>query len=481
MPESSGEEHVLDSVKVDADYRPFPTFEAWSTAAIDVGLWNSFVAAFKDERSQANEEIRKVVLRFALREAAVDTGAIEGLYSADRGFTITVAAQAAAWESLMREKGPEVLGLFEAQLKALDLVLDVVASRDPEGGGVRLSEAWIRRLHEVLLESVDVYRVRTPQGVQDQPLPKGEYKRHPNHVRQNDGSVHAYCPVDRTASEMHRLIEELGRESFARAHPVLQASYAHYALVAIHPFADGNGRVARAFASVFLYRAVSIPLVIFADQKVRYWAALSLADRGEPQAFVAFIHECAIDTVRELTLRFEKARSVPAEQSLSALESLYVGHGNLSHQEFDAVGARVCDWVREEFENRLMTLKIPRHVVATVDLKRHPISPGTPGYRRLVAPETSVVDVRLRSAPPASAEVRASYHIVAAGSRELPFAFVIEKLDSEDSFEVRLTEVDPAGTPTFRDRLSTWVDLEVGRLLERLSQDAEKALRGAGF
>lgn len=37
-------------------------------------------------------------------------------------------------------------------------------------------------------------------------------------------------------------------------HPVLRAGITHYELVRIHPFIDGNGRVARAFATLVLFR-----------------------------------------------------------------------------------------------------------------------------------------------------------------------------------------------------------------------------------
>jgi Fic family protein len=37
-------------------------------------------------------------------------------------------------------------------------------------------------------------------------------------------------------------------------HPVLRAGISHYELVRIHPFIDGNGRVARAFATLVLFR-----------------------------------------------------------------------------------------------------------------------------------------------------------------------------------------------------------------------------------
>jgi len=43
--------------------------------------------------------------------------------------------------------------------------------------------------------------------------------------------------------------------SFSKdVHPVLRAGISHYELVRIHPFVDGNGRVARAFATLVLFR-----------------------------------------------------------------------------------------------------------------------------------------------------------------------------------------------------------------------------------
>ena len=48
----------------------------------------------------------------------------------------------------------------------------------------------------------------------------------------------------------------------------------HYALTAIHPFADGNGRLARVVASMFLIRSAGVPLLVFADQWPAYYQAL---------------------------------------------------------------------------------------------------------------------------------------------------------------------------------------------------------------
>jgi len=46
----------------------------------------------------------------------------------------------------------------------------------------------------------------------------------------------------------------LNRDNGREVHPVLRAGITHYELVRIHPFADGNGRVARAFALLVLLR-----------------------------------------------------------------------------------------------------------------------------------------------------------------------------------------------------------------------------------
>ncbi len=52
--------------------------------------------------------------------------------------------------------------------------------------------------------------------------------------------------------QMTDFLEWLGREK--EIHPILQAGITHYELVRIHPFLDGNGRVARATATLVLFK-----------------------------------------------------------------------------------------------------------------------------------------------------------------------------------------------------------------------------------
>lgn len=71
-------------------------------------------------------------------------------------------------------------------------------------------------------------------------------------------------------------------------HPVIRAGIAHYILVAIHPFVEGNGRTVRAFASLILMREnynikkfFSLEEHFDADPAA-YYEALSVVDRQSP-------------------------------------------------------------------------------------------------------------------------------------------------------------------------------------------------------
>lgn len=62
----------------------------------------------------------------------------------------------------------------------------------------------------------------------------------------------------------------------------MRAAWLHHAFTQIHPFEDGNGRVARALASIDFIRARLFPLVIERQQReTMYVPALIAADKGD--------------------------------------------------------------------------------------------------------------------------------------------------------------------------------------------------------
>jgi Fic family protein len=460
--------------ELDALYSPPPRTVEW-TARVSPPeeSLSRYVAAFEQQRSEASSEAIDRVLRTAVRLAAVDTGAIEGLYEVDRGFTYTIAAEEATWEAALTEKGPDTEALIRAQLSAYDLVLDAATHQ------VEMSEAWIRRLHEELCRPQETYEVRTPQGPQRIPLPKGEYKRYPNHVLQADGTEHAYAPVQDTPREMHRLVEELRSDAFTEVSPILQAAFAHYFLVAVHPFADGNGRVARALASVYTYRALWVPVVIYADQRRDYLSTLRSADSGNRQPFVRFVGDRLLDTLAEATQELRAASRPPIEDSIRAIQELNVGCGGLTHAELDTVAGRLLEAVQASFSERIQPL-----IAAPLGFGMQ-FDPGVEdvreGYRGTVSQPSRIWRGIVSAAPPGNAAYAVRVQVVVSTARDAPFCFVIQRLDDGDEIEVRLSDAYPDLSQNLQRRLAAWVEDAVADSLHRVRTESRTQLRNQGY
>lgn len=68
------------------------------------------------------------------------------------------------------------------------------------------------------------------------------------------GGVHRGAPHPRLPQFMHDYIEMLGSRRFAAQHPVVRALLAHFFLVTLHPFGDGNGGTSRLVEAAVLYQ-----------------------------------------------------------------------------------------------------------------------------------------------------------------------------------------------------------------------------------
>jgi Fic family protein len=420
-------------------YRGFPDFAAWGPlTAEDRDLWDRFASSLELRRQGATPEALRQAVDVAVRAAALDTGAIEGLYDVDRGFTMTVAVQGLAWEQMIEERGKGVRALFEAQLQAYELVLDAATRRQP------LTEAWLRSLHEVLCAPQATYRVLTSQGWQEHDLLKGEYKRQPNHVRLKDGTVHAYAPVDQVPAEMHRLVEQTRTPAFESAHPVLQAAYVHYALVVIHPFADGNGRVARALASIFFYRAGSIPFLVFANQRLAYFDALHAADLGNSGHLLAFFRDRGIDTMQLVTEGLMTAVAPDPRAIGETIEGLLAQGVILSPHESESLIGRLVHEIRTILEAKLSQPGLSDALT------------GSFSYH----PQGLSLYLDARSPRSVQEQMIVTIHPLAPPS---PFAFRIEP-GTPDALDVRLEDVRPELTTSLKLRLDAWAQRQLGRL-----------------
>jgi Fic family protein len=460
--------------QLDALYQPFPSFERWASTGVDAVLWGDFLARFEAVRREVTDEELDAAVDMVVRAAAFDTGAIEGLYETNRGITYSVAVQSAAWETELASAGAQTDSFFAAQLAAYELILDAATRRVP------IVEAWLRGLHAEITAAQNGYQVLTAAGWQTHVLPKGEYKREPNHVRTASGRWHAFAPVKDTAAEVRRLAAELATAEFAGAHPVLQAAYAHYCIVAVHPFADGNGRLARALASVYLYRAARIPFLVYADQRLDYYRALGAADGGDPGPFVDFVFDRGLDALAILTDRLRSARA--AGGHADRLRALHRRPGGFSDEDVQTVGHRVAERLRTEVQRILAGAEVQPDVTVGFDGVGRITSPFRDlAYRPLA--ERGAFALRLDSRRP-KARVESEVHVGVAEDREARFTFcVVDHVVGRDSratppLRLRLSDVHPEFSRAAAERMAGWCALLVDSRLGELGREIKALEEG---
>ena len=122
------------------------------------------------------------------------------------------------------------------------------------------------------------------------------------------GDYHVADEVGLPPNEVEDAVEELlaelaatMRESNADRNALAMTAYAHAALVDIHPFADGNGRVARLLMNyVLLYLSVP-PISVSADDRLAYFGALdAFHESGDLESFKTLCRVQTLKTWNEL-------------------------------------------------------------------------------------------------------------------------------------------------------------------------------------
>lgn len=143
-----------------------------------------------------------------------------------------------------------------------------------------LTQNFIRQLHKVLLrEDYTVYR-ELPGGLQTSyVIHAGRYKTRPNSVITRYGDRFEYASPEETPALMADLVDWYNdEEAKGRLSPVELAALFHYRYIRIHPFEDGNGRIARLIVNFILARHDYPMIVVRSRSKKGYLEAQHQAD-----------------------------------------------------------------------------------------------------------------------------------------------------------------------------------------------------------
>ncbi len=144
----------------------------------------------------------------------------------------------------------------------------------------QLTQNFIRTLHRALLREDYTEYQTFPSGVQTSfVIHAGQYKTRPNSVITRYGDRFEYASPEETPALMSDLVDWYNEaERKGELTPVELAALFHYRYIRIHPFEDGNGRIARLMVNYILSRHGWPMIVVRSKNKQEYLEALHQTD-----------------------------------------------------------------------------------------------------------------------------------------------------------------------------------------------------------
>lgn len=147
--------------------------------------------------------------------------------------------------------------------RAFDLIKDIARKRRA------IDHVTVQQIHEVVTAGI----------LED----AGKYRTHNVRIT---GAAKTPPDWSKVVKLMDGLIEKV---AISKIHPVETAAFLHHRFAEIHPFTDGNGRVARLLSNLYLIAKGYPPVVIRTEDRGKYYRCLRSADAGDPVPFANFI------------------------------------------------------------------------------------------------------------------------------------------------------------------------------------------------
>ncbi len=325
------------------DYESDPTALAGGEVAVLARIWASDLEplAPPDPLAEFHRRLR--------REWAIETGLIERVYAFDPEITELLIERGIDSSLIPRGSGesPEaVASMIRDHEAAIEFLFDFIKEERP------LSTSYIKELHQLMTRNQLHAEGRDPAGRRVRiPLLHGDWKLRPNNPTGRDGRVHQYCPPEQVTSEMDRLIEL--HQSHEGVAPEVEAAWLHHRFTQIHPFQDGNGRIARALATLVMLKAGRFPLVVRSATRSEYLDTLEKADEGDLRPLVRFFSAIQRrELVRAIGLSHQVERALRAESFISATRQQLEYQQGVLRKEWNVAKDRADD-VRQLAAKRL--------------------------------------------------------------------------------------------------------------------------------
>ena len=152
------------------------------------------------------------------------------------------------------------------------------------------------------------------------------------------------------------------KQNKGKVHPLIMAAVFHYEFVFIHPFADGNGRMARLWHTVILYKwrnvFAYIPLEsqIERFQQAYYDAIAQCHVNGNSNVFIEFMLEMINQVLDEVIAQVQQLDAALSQYVKRLLDCMEFGVPYTAREIMKALGLRSRETFRKNYLNPAMSL-----------------------------------------------------------------------------------------------------------------------------
>ena len=208
----------------------------------------------------------------------------------------------------------------------------------PEINPTSISE--LKKIHGIM-----TYRTVNESGV---------FRQGEEGVFSGDKCIFIAPPPHMVSGLMNDLISWM-KSSEGVVHPLILSAVFHYEFVFIHPFADGNGRMARLWHTVILYRWRNIFEYIPLESQIErfqteYYDAIAQCHvNGNSDVFIEFMLDMIDQILDEVILQINKSNADTSEYVKRMLDVMEYDVPYTSNAIMEALGLKSKEALRKNY------------------------------------------------------------------------------------------------------------------------------------
>lgn len=263
---------------------------------------------------------------------------------------------------------------IEANSLSLDEVRDVINGRIVLGNMKEIQEVKnaynaYEKISEIDPSSMDdikrFHGIMTYRTVEE----SGQFRKGNEGVFSGDKCIFVCPPPEMVNSLMVDLLDWV-KESDGKINPLIVAAVFHYEFVFIHPFSDGNGRMARLWHTAILYKWRNIFEYIPLESQIEkyqeeYYEAIAVSNKnGNSDFFIEFVLELIDQVLDEVIVQINVSDAGISKYVSKLLSNMEYDVPYTANELLQKLGLKSKETLRKNYidpaiEQELIKMTIP--------------------------------------------------------------------------------------------------------------------------